>query len=275
MSSRKEYFSGRIDVPSEFQEVFSYFYVAKNNSKERIHKTLLPNYQTLLLFNFGGELILSTNSGMSIEVDKCIVIGPIKQSFDYSIAAGSEIVVANFKDDAFYRFFGQSAVSGKITMHPDDLMDENCFTILWQLLKKIGTQEERVSIILSFCKPYLRNRTNAFEVISNQANANEALNPVKTIADKTQQSERNVQLNYKKYLGFSAKEINRYKRFLRAVGLLQDLAASSRKADWFYIIEECNYYDQSQLIHDFKHYLNLTPTQFFKFQEEVCIPDTK
>jgi AraC-like DNA-binding protein len=44
--------------------------------------------------------------------------------------------------------------------------------------------------------------------------------------------------------------------------------------DWFEVINECGYYDQSQLIHDFKHYINLSPAKYLKFQQDICNPKT-
>ncbi|MFZ0596955.1 MAG: AraC family transcriptional regulator [Flavobacterium sp.] len=34
-------------------------------------------------------------------------------------------------------------------------------------------------------------------------------------------------------------------------------------------MDQCGYYDQSQLIHDFKYYMNISPTKFLKFQNDI------
>lgn len=270
MEKESGYIENKIPVPSEFEDVFSYFYLAKNATDAPIRKTLLPTYQTILVFSFGEKASLTTKKQMSIQVKKCLILGPIRQPIDYTLPVNSEIMVANFKADAFYRFFGQALISDTIPVNPDDLIGENCFTLLWHSLKDILSAEEKVSLILDFSRPYLRNREAGFESINSFKEENR--NPIKVIADKTNQSERNIQINFKKYLGFSAKEINRYNRFLKALELLNVYTETAKKVDWFSIIESCGYYDQSQLIHDFKHYLGLSPTKFLTFQEEICIP---
>lgn len=270
MEKESTYIENKIPVPSEFEDVFSYFYLAKNMDETPIHKTLFPTYQTILVFSFGEKASLTTKKQTTITIEKCLVLGPIRQPIEYVLPANSEILVANFKGDAFYRFFGKALISDTIPVHPDDLVDENCFTLLWHSLKDRISAEEKVASILDFSRPYLKNRELGYESISNFDEEN--LDPIKTIADKTNQSERNVQLNFKKYLGFSAKEINRYRRFIKALELLNETTEVSKKADWIAIVETCGYYDQSQLIHDFKHYLGLSPTKFLKFQEEICIP---
>lgn len=72
--------------------------------------------------------------------------------------------------------------------------------------------------------------------------------------------------------GYSAKEISRHQRFLKAVELVQNMALSNSKADWFDVVNKCGYYDQSQLIHDFKHYTHLSPSKYLKFQQDICYP---
>jgi AraC-like DNA-binding protein len=264
----EEYNNFRIAVPTEYKDVFSHFYYAGNTSADTINKTLLPSFQTILIFNFGAKTILYSKQNTEIEIDKCLVIGPIKQAFNYSLPPKSEILVANFKDDAFYRFFGNASVAEHLPINPDDLLDENCFTALWTELNKMIDTNDRINYILEFCKPYLKQRSAIAEQLANFKI--ESLNPIKSIASQNHQTERNIQLNHKKNLGYTAKEIIRYQRFLKAIELLENIASKSVKTDWFEIISECGYYDQSQLIHDFKYYINLSPTKYLKFQQDIC-----
>lgn len=258
----------RISVSEEFKEAFTHFYAAENKTTEAVAKTLLPSFQTILIFSFGTPVFFTSPRQTKLAIDKCLILGPVKQPIDYTLPPNADILVANFKADAFYRFFGQSLASEHMPIHPDDLLDENCFTNLWRLLRD-KPSADRVPDVLEFCRPYLKKRDAAFERIATFNNTSES--PIKAIAEETQQSERTVQLNHKKYLGYSAKEINRYHRFLNAIQQLQKLSETTTLVDWHDLVIRCGYYDQSQLIHDFKHYLNLSPTQFLKFQQDVCM----
>lgn len=263
------YHQSRIAVPAEFEEVFTHFYAAENASGEVITQTLLPSFQTILIFSFGRRVSFITEQQTEISMDKCIVAGPIKRAFRYSLPPHSEILVANFKDDAFFRFFGQSSIAEYTPVHPDDLLERNCFTLLWKELSPINESEERVDHILKFCRPYLQQQNPIIKQLTGTKQP--TLNPVKLVAEQNRQTERNVQLNHRKYLGYSAKEQNRYQRFLKAVKEIQQLASNTtRKIDWFEIIDTCGYHDQSHLIRDFQYYLNLSPTQYLKFQQDIC-----
>ncbi|MDR6527592.1 AraC-like DNA-binding protein [Chryseobacterium rhizosphaerae] len=265
-----EYHEFRIPVPQEFENVFTHFYFAENTSAEVIVKTLLPTYQTLLLFCFGEQASMSTREKTIISVDKCIVFGPVRQAFDYMLPAGSSILVANFKDDAFFRFFGKLSFVHTTAKHPDQLLDENCFTNLWYELSHLQSATEQVNHILEFCIPYLQDQDTISKLLSGIEN--DHLNPIKIVSEQTNQTERNIQRKQKEQFGYSIKEINRYNRFLKAIKIIEKETAKQEKVQWFHIIDECSYYDQSQLIHDFKHFLNISPAQYLKFQQDICNP---
>lgn len=270
MSHQSGYNDFRIEVPKEYENFFTHFYFAENNSSEEITKTLLPSYQTICVFSFDAKVFFHSKQNTKIEVAQCLILGPIKQAFDYSLASGAKIMVANFKDDAFYRFFGDASVAEHVPLNPDDVLNENCFSVLWNELNTISDKQLKANHILQFCTPYLRQQNSISEQLLNFKD--QALNPIKSVAGSNNLTERNVQLIHKKHLGYSAKEISRHQRFLKAVELIQNMALSNSKADWFDVVNKCGYYDQSQLIHDFKHYTYLSPSKYLKFQQDICYP---
>ena len=264
-----EYNEFRISVPEEFENIFTHFYFAENTAERPVTKTLLPTYQTILLFCFGESATMSTLEKTNIHVDKCMVFGPVRQAFDYTLPVGCSILVANFKDDAFYRFFGKASIEQSVR-HPDELLEENCFTELWHQLAELHSATAQVDHILEFCKPYLQYQDITGKLLSSFEN--DLLNPIKVIAEQTRQTERNIQRKQKEQFGYSLKEINRYNRFLKAIKIIEQETGKQNKVQWFTIIDECGYYDQSQLIHDFRHFINISPAQYLKFQQDICNP---
>ncbi|SHM76462.1 AraC-type DNA-binding protein [Chitinophaga sp. CF418] len=264
------YNSYRICVTPAFEDVFSHFYCAENKSDAAIEKTLFPSYQTIMIFNFGTPASFISKTGDQITVETCMVLGPIKHAFNYLLPVGAEIFVCNFKDDAFFRFFGNADLTQETALHPDELLHKNCFTTLWSELKQINCNQKRVEGVLDFSKPYLRRRDKIAEQIA-EFDRN-TFSPIKEISQKNKLSERTVQVNHKKYFGYTSKEMYRYGRFLKAIQVLQEISQGNAKMDWFEIIDRCGYYDQSQLIKDFNHYLHLSPSQYLKFQEAICNP---
>lgn len=272
MEIQPEYNEYRISVPEEFENVFTHFYFAENISENPVTKTLLPTYQTILLFCFGENATMSTREKTIVEVAQCIVFGPVRQAFDYTLPAGCSILVASFKDDAFFRFFGKVSIEQSIK-HPDDLLEENCFTDLWHQLTTLHSPTAQVNHILEFCRPYLQQQDTTSELLSNFEN--DLLNPIKVIAQQTHQTERNIQRKQKEQFGYSLKELTRYNRFLKAIKIIEEETGKQNKVRCFTIIDECGYYDQSQLIHDFRHFINISPAQYLKFQQEICNPKSE
>jgi AraC-like DNA-binding protein len=268
MEENHPYNSFRIAVPEDHQQFFTHFYFAENNSKEIVTKTLIPSYQTVLLFNFGPKAYLSTKHNDKTTLENCLILGPIKQSFDYSLPPDASILVANFKDGAFYRFFKLTVTLGNQPLNPDDLLKSNCFNDLWNELQPIANVSDKVDRLLNFSASYIQPRNNIIERLTTLKS--KTVNPIKAVAMENGQTERNLQLNHKKYFGYSAKELNRYQRFLDAILLIQKIAVETKKINWMQVVNECGYYDQSQLIHDFKHYTGLTPTKYLKLQSQIC-----
>lgn len=257
----------RIPVPPELADVFSHFYYAKNNTKKEIIKTLVPNFQGIFIFSFGEKVVINPSHDDARAIDKFIFLSPIKHALEYNLADGSEIFVINFIDDAVYRFFG----STKITNHNNfEETSYVCFSKLWQKLKKINNQNEKANFIINFCKPYLAERNFQSELLLKSKDS--IFNPIKKVAVETEQTVRSIQLHHKKHFGYSAKEIQRYVRFLRVTSHLDYLIKGNKKVKWFEIIELYGYYDQSHLISDFKHFLNISPSSYLKLEQSICNP---
>ncbi|GAO45466.1 helix-turn-helix domain-containing protein [Flavihumibacter petaseus] len=271
MAFKEGYYGYRVGVPEVVEGIFSHFYFGGNASQEIIYQTLLPSFQTIMVFSFGSPASFLTEAGESLPVEKCVVAGPIRQALRYQLPPGARIIVVNFKDDAFFRFFGTAVITQHTVADPDALLESNCFADLWQELCTISTDAGIIDRLVAFCQPYLRERSGIAGQLATFDNPE--LGAIKTIAGQNNLSERAIQLQHKKHFGYSAKAISRYLRFLKAVELLQSMAAKGNsKTDWFKIIDQCGYYDQSQLIHDFNHFLHISPAQYLKFQQTVCNP---
>ena len=94
---------------------------------------------------------------------------------------------------------------------------------------------------------------------------------MRAIAQDSNLSERTVQLRFKKYLGYSPKELIRFLRFKQVIQSIQQQQSS--QVDWYALVEQFGYHDQSHLIKDFKQYLGMTPQKFVKdiAGKEFCV----
>ena len=263
---KSDYNGNRYTVPAEWDAVFTHFYHGENTGKSEITKILLPDFKPLLVFNFGSPMqIVGETEHVITDV---AVTSPLKKVVQYSMSPGSSLLVANFKDDAFYRFFGIAMPAGHLFIHPDKLIGSKCFSLLHGQLKSFTEPEAKINYLLNYAKAFIADSTGLFTDTSEP----EYFNPIKVIAQKSGLSERSIQLQYKKQLGYSAKELTRFARFQKVLSSPCLHLPKGEKVNWFDVIETFGYYDQSHLIADFKYYVGLSPLNYLKLQQEFCNP---
>ncbi|TRW25248.1 helix-turn-helix transcriptional regulator [Flavobacterium zepuense] len=263
---KSDYIGNRFTVPAEWDTVFTHFYYGENTGKTDITKILLPDFKPLLVFNFGSPMqIVGETEHVITDV---AVTSPLKRVVQYSMSPGSVLLVANFKDDAFYRFFGTAMPAGHLFMHPDKLIDSKCFSLLHGQLKSFAEPEAKINYLLNYAKAFIADSTGLFD----DAPEDDYFNPIKVIAQKSGLSERSIQLQYKKQLGYSAKELTRFARFQKVLSSPALHLPKGDKVNWFDVIEAFGYYDQSHLIADFKYYIGLSPLNYIRLQQEFCNP---
>ena len=77
-------------------------------------------------------------------------------------------------------------------------------------------------------------------------------------------SQRHFIKVFSNQVGITPKQFGRVQRFQRAL----DLTRSSSTPDWADIVVACGYFDQSHLIHDFRTFSGLTPTELHRQRSE-------
>lgn len=82
-----------IAVRTQYAAIFSHFYFARNKSSDTIFKTLLPSFQTIFIFSFGERSTIDSNQNTKIEIDRCFVLGTIKQAFEYSLSPNPKLYI--------------------------------------------------------------------------------------------------------------------------------------------------------------------------------------
>ena len=263
---KSDYYGNRFAVPEDWATVFTHFYYGVNSGNTDINKILLPDFKPLMVFNFGKPL--KVNGDSEHVVDDVTVTAPLKKVLQYSMAPGSALLVASFKDDAFYRFFGTTMPAGFLFTHPDKLIGSHCFSVLHEQLLLLPEPEAKINYLLNYAKAYIADSQS---LLADNTDT-DYFNPIKVIAQKSGLSERSIQLHYKKQLGYSAKEIGRFSRFQKVLDSIAQPLPKGEKINWFDFIEAFGYYDQSHLIADFKHYIGLSPLNYIKLQQEFCRP---
>lgn len=251
------------EVEPPLSDIVKHFYVIQSGGDAATTVAhLSPNYEMMLLFNFSAPVRFSFAAAPldSTQVEKAAVLGPLRKMLNYELLPGTDLLVVVFNLDGFYRLYQVPVdeLNGEVLHYPDDVQE------LWEVLKRCASSAERVAIL----KDYISTTAHAAEegaepLLNGTDYFNDPLiQPAKAIAADAELSERTVQLRFKKYVGYSPKEMLRFLRFKQVISSIENNTAAS--IDWFDLIHDFGYHDQSHLIKDFQYYLGTSPETFIK-----------
>lgn len=256
--------------PAALSEVIKHFYYIRTPSDfERTVQHLSPNFEVMIVFNFGAPLKLSFAQAPvgQFVLERTGLLGPLRKLLNYEVLPGTDLLITIFHLNGFYRLFKQPVdqLDDAVLNDPDILLPDACCHQLWQVMRKSSSPEERVQMAHDYIGSFVQGPDTGNISLRQAVHyfQDTTVAPVKALAADTATSERSIQLQFKKYVGYSPKELLRFLRFKEVIHQLTQLP-SGQEVDWMEYIHEFGYHDQSHLIKDFKQYLGITPQQFIK-----------
>jgi len=267
-----------VDVNGPLHEAVRYFYCIQTPSDfEKIDQHLSPNLEMMLVFNFGGPVRMSFGDSAygDQELSRIGVLGPLRKMLNYEVLPNTDLIIAVFNTDGFYRLFQMPMyeMHGEKIINPDELTLNTGFGELWQALKNMSSLDDRLELLEDYAKIFLHEPDTETAALTSGIHYlhNPLIQPVRAMAMDSDVSERTIQMRFKKYLGYSTKELLRFLRFRQVINCIQK--EGNNEIDWHGLIEEFGYHDQSHLIKDFRHYLGTTPRKFVRdiVGKEFCV----
>ena len=253
----------------EFGEVIRHFYCIQTPSDfEAITQHLSPNMEMMLVFNFGASARASfaDDDFNKLEINRVALIGPLRKMLNYEVLANTDMIAVVFSANGFYHLFQLpvNEFSGDHIIDPDVFFQTTNFNTLWETLKSLSSLSERIQFLQDYTLTLIHAEDDAVTYLSKNVSYfdNLSVQPVRAMAMDQNVSERTVQLRFKKELGYSPKELIRFLRFKQVINRI--LQQNTQEIDWYTLIEEFSYHDQSHLIKDFHQYLGTTPQKFIR-----------
>ncbi|GAA0536075.1 AraC family transcriptional regulator [Chitinophaga japonensis] len=260
-------FGSRYETDARLAGVLSHFYVIsvpENASPGEQH--LSPNLEMMVVFNFGPPVSFSFADAAigGHAIDRIGILGPLRKMMNYALPPGADLLILPFILDGFYRFLPLSPDKLEETgvqAHTQRLED------IWQMLAALPEPGKRIAALTDYLLLHIPQSEAATQpMLDNVAALHDPLlNPVKVIADRYGLSERTVQLRFRKYVGYSPKELLRFLRFKQVLSSLP--GQPKAKINWLELVVQYGYHDQSHLIKDFKYYTGISPQQFQQLHE--------
>lgn len=264
-----------IEADERLATVLGHFYcVQQAATAPAVHQQLLPNYEMLLVFNFGPVIPFALGDS-AFGVDQTVVLGPLQTMLRYDLPPGADLIVIVFTLNGFYRLMGQPMRQLRASEwpHADRLLNLAVFDALWKELAALPTRTERIQRISTYVFAHLMPSDGATRSVLDSIPyfSQTVVDPVKAIAQDNRVSARSVQNRFQTQMGYSAKELTRFLRFKNVLSAL--IRQTPAPVDWLALVTQFGYHDHSHLIKDFRYFLGLTPRQFLKqlAQGEVCM----
>ncbi|GAB3794391.1 hypothetical protein GCM10028819_07920 [Spirosoma humi] len=255
-----------IDADEQLATVISHFYCVEHTTQAApVCQQLLPNYEMLLVFNFGPTIPISLGEA-SYVIEQTAVLGPLQKTLVYELPPGADLIVVNFTLNGFYRLLGvpMHQLKADDLHNPDLLLNKACFSELWAQLAPMRVLADRIRLLRDYAMAFVAPSDAAALSLLDSIPffRDSSTDPIKILAQTHKLSTRSIQLRFQTYLGYSAKEMIRFLRFKKVLShLCQQYPATP---DWLELVVMFGYHDHSHLIKDFTYFLGLTPRQFFK-----------
>ncbi len=227
-----------IEADDRLAQVFSHFYtVCQGANAPMLLQQLLPNYELLLVLNFGPELPIWLRDE-AYTIQRIAIIGP-----------------------------QPNPVADDIVLEPALLAD------LWAQLADKPTLYDRTRCFSEYAINYLSPVDTTMQPLLDTIPhfRRTLVDPIKAVAQQHSLSTRTLQLRFQNQLGYSAKKMIRFVRFKKL--LAQLIKQQPTPPDWADLVVTHGYHDQSHLIRDVQFYTGLSPTLLVKqlADQTLCI----
>lgn len=232
---------------------------------------LSPNLEMMLVFNFGAPVFFSFGEAQigRRAVRATGVFGPLRRMLNYELTEGADLLVLNFTMNGFYRFFSVPMDDFDGDIVSDEVVSghRERLEVMWHALVPLSPHDRTKWLNEYLLANLLGNEPDALPLLDAAAGFHQLqVSPVKAIAREHGITERTVQGRFRKYVGYTSKELIRFLRFKEILRFLLAKGAGT-PVDWAMLVEEHGYHDQSHLIKDFKYYTGMAPRKFLKMNQ--------
>lgn len=224
------------------------FWVVQGATEQIKATSILPDGCVDLIFNLGDDC--KTDNGI-LENGKTYLVGTMRTSQESFLSTQHKLMGVRFKPGAFSSFYDYTSL---------DQVANQIIDFEKGLSPDIGKLPQ---YSVSYLNNYFLNRFNnqknyLFPVINDIRLAMGQIS-IDELAKRNFVTVRQLERNFKKYIGISPKE---FANIIRFEFTLEKIKNNPQRKNLQDIAYECGYYDHSHLSNEIKRYTRLNPSQF-------------
>ncbi|MBK1439641.1 AraC family transcriptional regulator [Parapedobacter sp. ISTM3] len=236
--------------PHKALEPFIHFYwELKGNELERQWERVFPDGCAGIVMNL-GDTCLTDNGSFSMEFGKTYVVGAMTSFKDSFIDTDTHLIGVCLKPAAFANFYSY-APQNELTNDTVEFEKSNSFDV-------DKTFDNPFNYFDCFFSDRIKSKSNQLQSVINDIHATNGQIGMYELSKRNFTTVRQLERNFKKFIGLSPKEYSNIIRFQHALELIKN---PDRNRSLLGIAFECGYYDHSHLTNEIKRNTGLSPSQ--------------
>lgn len=221
-----------------------------------------PSSFCAIVFNYGDPYLLHNKKYTDLLVPLQFMSGPSIYSYELLLKGRVSMAGIVFKPAALSTIFQlrmYEYVEERVDLYR--IFRKEIIDKYVQEIRDATGEETRVKILENFIMQQFLIRKPEPDYIDHAANTiieKKGLLSVPDLLKDSFMSRRTFERKFFEKVGLSPKYLARVRR----LGYLCNLIAGKQKVDWADLLYECEFYDQSHFIKDFKEFTGRTPQQY-------------
>lgn len=235
--------------PSKELEPFINFYWELNGiESEKQWERVFPDGCAGIILNLGNKC-LTDNGELSMESGKTYVVGAMNAFKDSFIDNDTHLIGVCLKPATFTNFYTYAS-QNELTNSTVELEKSNSFSF-------DKAYKNPVNYFDRFYSERIKTKTYQLHSVINDIHFSKGTISIYDLAKRNFTTIRQLERNFKKFIGLSPKEYSSIIRFQYALSLIKDSKQNRSLLD---IAFECGYYDHSHLSLEVKRNTGLSPS---------------
>lgn len=232
----------------ELEPFIHFYWELKGSDREEQWERVFPDGCAGIILNLGNNCL--TDNGMfSMESGKTYVVGAMNSFKDSFIDNDTHLTGVCLKPATFANFYSFAPQNELLN---NTVALERCSSFNIDM-----AFENTFNYFDRFYSERIRTRTGQLDPIINDIHSSNGTTSVQDLAKRNFMTVRQLERNFKKFIGLSPKEYSNIIRFQAALSLITDPGQDRSLSD---IAFECGYYDHAHLSHEVKRNTGLSPS---------------
>lgn len=232
----------------ELAPFIHFFWELKGNGNEGQWERVYPDGCAGILINIGNNC-LTDNGSLVMKFGKTYIVGAMNSFKDSFIDIDTHLLGVCLKPAALANFYNYTS-QNELTNDTVELEKSNSFNVDKILVNPFN-------YFTHFFSERINDKENPLQSIINEINLTNGQTSIYELSRKSCTTVRQLERNFKKYIGLSPKEYSNIIRFQNALSIIQTSDKNRSLSD---IAFECGYYDHSHLTNEIKRNTGLSPS---------------